>query len=128
MFQFRPALVRLRADQRGGKHIVALPGCEFIARLLQHVLPAGFKRIRHFGLRAAAAKTQRLAAARELLSMPAPNPVAIEHAQDFMRRVANIDIACCPHCRIGRWQLVQAMPADRAVLAATPPTACRGPP
>lgn len=121
-------LLRVRTDERGGKRIVAIPGNEFVARLLQHVLPTGFKRIRHFGLLAPAAKTQRLAAARELLTMPAPNPLAIEDAQDFMRRVAHIEIACCPHCKSGRWQLVQAMPANRAVLAVTPPTACRGPP
>ena len=36
----------------------------------------GFKRIRHYGLLAPAAKTQRLALARAALQMPAPNPQA----------------------------------------------------
>ena len=121
-------LLRVRADDRGIKRTVAVQGTEFVARLLQHVLPAGFKRIRHYGLLAPAAKTQRLATARHLLAMPAPNPRAIEDAQAFMRRVAEIEIACCPHCKFGRWQLVQAVPADRAELAAITPVACRGPP
>jgi hypothetical protein len=43
----------VRADATGGKRTIALDGAQFIARLLQHVLPAGFKRIRHCGLRAA---------------------------------------------------------------------------
>ena len=73
-------LLRVRADDHGGKRIVAMHGTEFIARLLQYVLPPGFKRIRHYGLLAPAIKTQRLAAARHLLDMPAPNPRAIEDA------------------------------------------------
>lgn len=121
-------LLRVRADDHGGKRTVAIQGTEFIARLLQHVLPAGFKRIRHYGLLAPAAKTQRLATARHLLDMPAPNPRAKEDAQVFMRRVAEIEIARCPHCAFGRWQLIQTVPADRAALAAMAPTACRGPP
>ena len=62
-------LVRLesRGGQRNGKRVVAMEGTQFIARLLQHVLPPGFKRIRHYGLLAPAAKTERLARAR-----PAP--------------------------------------------------------
>ena len=93
------------------------------------MLPPGFKRIRHFGLLAPAAKTQRLALARRLLAMPAPNPQALEDAQAFMRRVAAIEIDCCPHCKTGRWRLIETLPADRQALARTPPiAACRGPP
>jgi hypothetical protein len=79
---------------------------------------------------APATKAERLAAARALLAMPAPNPKAIEDAQTFMRRVAAIDITCCPHCKLGHWQLVQQLPADRAELASYVPraVACRGPP
>ena len=59
----------------------ALPGGQFIGRLLQHVLPLGFKRIRHYGLLAPAAKTARLASAHKLLAMPAANAQAREDAQ-----------------------------------------------
>lgn len=121
-------VLRVRADAGGGKRTIALQGSEFIARLLQHVLPAGFKRIRHYGLLAPATKQQRLGLARQLLAMPAPNPQAREDAQAFMRRVAAIETACCPHCKLGRWQLVEVIPADRAALASISPTACRGPP
>ncbi len=121
-------LLRVRADDTGGKRTCRLDGTQFIARLLQHVLPPGFKRIRHYGLLAPAAKTQRLAQARQLLAMPAANPQAREDAQAFMRRVAAIEIACCPHCRQGRWIALEQVAADRAALAAMPPTACRGPP
>ncbi|HEU0201735.1 MAG TPA: IS91 family transposase [Burkholderiaceae bacterium] len=120
--------LRVRADDAGGKRIIALDGAQFIGRLLQHVLPPGFKRIRHYGLLAPAAKVHRLALARQLLAMPAANRLAREDAQAFMRRVAAIEIECCPHCRIGRWRVIEQLAADRSVLAALPHAACRGPP
>jgi len=118
-------LLRVRADDQGGKRTIGLPGTEFVGRLLQHVLPLGFKRIRHYGLLAPAGKAKRLAMARRLLAMPAPNPQAREEAQAFMRRVAGLEIHCCAHCKTGRWQVVQALPADRAALGLLLPTACR---
>lgn len=120
--------LRVRADDSGAKRVIAIDANTFIARLMQHVLPSGFKRIRHYGLLAPAAKAQRLALARKLLAMPAANAQAREDAQAFMRRVAAIDIGWCPHCKLGRWQLVQALPADRVALAWIVPSACRGPP
>ncbi len=121
-------LMRVRADATGGKRTIAMPGEQFIGRLLQHVLPPGFKRIRHYGLLAPAAKTERLATARKLLAMPLSNPQAREHAQAFMRRVAGIDVACCPYCKLGRWLVVEQRGADRAAIAAPTLAACRGPP
>jgi hypothetical protein len=120
--------LRVRADATGGKRTITMPGPQFIGRLLQHVLPPGFKRIRHYGLLAPAAKTERLAIARKLLAMPAANPQAHEDAQAFMRRVAAIDVECCPHCRLGRWRVVEQRGADRAAIAAPTLAACRGPP
>ena len=120
--------LRVRADNNGAKRTIAMDGRQFIGRLLQHVLPPGFKRIRHYGLLAPAAKTQRLALARQLLAMPQANPQAREDAQAFMRRVAAVEIACCPHCKVGRWHVLEQWVADRAALAAITPTGCRGPP
>ena len=88
-----------------------------IGRLLQHVLPPGFKRIRHYGLLAPATKTERLATARKLLAMPAANRHAREDAQAFMRRLAAIDIACCTHWRLGRWCVVEHRDTNPAVIA-----------
>lgn len=128
------AQVRLRVRAKGatgkpqGKRSIVIDGREFVARLLQHVLPVGFKRIRHYGLLAPAAKSWRLALARGLLHMPQPNPCALEDAQAFMRRVAAIEIGRCPHCALGRWQVVGECRADRAALAQVPPLLCRGPP
>ena len=54
---------RVRANAEGKKRVLRLPGTAFIARFLLHVLPAGFKRIRHYGLLSPARKKDRLAAA-----------------------------------------------------------------
>lgn len=121
-------LLRVRADDTGGTRVIAMPGEQFVGRLLQHVLPPGFKRIRHYGLLAPAAKTERLATARKLLAMPQSNPQAREDAQTFMRRVVAIEIECCSNCRLGRWHVVEQRGADRAAIAAMVPNACRGPP
>jgi hypothetical protein len=118
-------LMRVRADDTGGKRTIAMPGEQFIARLLQHVLPSGFKRIRHYGLLAPAAKAERLALARKLLAMPQANPQAREDATSFMRRVAAIEIGRCPHCKTGHWHVVEHRAADRSLLA---DALCRGPP
>ena len=120
--------LRVRADATGGKRTIALEGTQFIGRLLQHVLPARFKRIRHYGLLAPAAKTERLARARQALSMPASNAQAREDAQAFMRRVAAIEIDCCPHCKTGHWLTLQVLAPPRAQSQAASPASCRGPP
>jgi hypothetical protein len=124
----RQVLLRVRADDSGGKRVIAVPGEQFIGRLLRHVLPSGFKRIRHYGLLAPAAKTERLATARRLLLMPQANPRAAEDVREFMRRVAAIEIERCAHCKLGHWCVVEQRGADRPALAVAVPTACRGPP
>ena len=104
-------LLRVRADDAGAKRIIKIPGPTFVGRFLQHVLPPGFKRIRHYGLLAPARKNERLAAARQALHAPAPNAAARESAEHFMHRVAQRDIERCPHCGIGRLRVVAVLPS-----------------
>lgn len=124
-------VLSVRADDKGGKRRVRLPGDEFIRRFMLHVLPAGIKRIRHYGLLASACKTTRLAQARQVLGMPVAEAKAVESAADFMRRVARVEVLCCPRCKVGRLGVVQTL-AGRSRLPA--PNAggrrcvCRGPP
>jgi Putative transposase/Transposase zinc-binding domain len=119
--------LRVRADEHGGKRSVLIDGVDFIGRFLQHVLPPGFKRIRHYGLLSAASKKVRLAKARAALDMPAANPQASEDAAAFFKRVADIDITRCPHCRLGHWLTLEVVPAARHARPDNP-TQCRGPP
>lgn len=102
---------RVRDSANGNrKKMMRLEAGEFIGRFMQHVLPGGFKRIRHYGLLGPAHKTANLAAARAALEAPAPDPVVVESVEAFMRRVAGIEWLNCPHCHEGRFHVVQAVP------------------
>lgn len=126
-------LLKVRADDHGGKRVIRIKGTDFIGRFLQHVLPPGFKRIRHYGLLSPARKRDRLAAARNALKMPAPSPIALEAADACMKRVAQKDIERCPCCGQGVLRAVAVPLPDRAAArrprsALTRSPACRGPP
>jgi hypothetical protein len=107
-------LFRVRADPSSGKkRTIRLPGTEFIGRFLQHVLPAGFKRIRHYGLLSAARKKVGLAAARAVLGVPPPQAAVIESVTDFLRRVACVEHESCPTCGVGRLHVVATLLPER---------------
>jgi len=61
----------VRFATKGGKAITLAP-LEFIRRFLEHVLPSGFTKIRHFGLLAAGNIHTKLEQARKLLTVPQP--------------------------------------------------------
>ncbi len=90
------------ASAANHRRTVELPATEFISRFLSHVLPAGFKRIRHYGLLASRHKTAKLAACRALFDLPPPAPLVIESVAAFMARVAHLDVTRCPCCHNGR--------------------------
>ena len=97
------------ADDKGGKRLHRLDGVEFVRRFLLHVLRAGIKRIRHYGVLASGCKAVKLAKARQALQMPAPNALGMQCALAFMARVAGIDIYLCPACKVGRLRVVAVM-------------------
>src|SRR4030088_2942458 len=70
-----------RATGPGRYQTMTLATDEFIRRLLIHVLPKGFHRIRHYGLLASGNRAKNIARARELLAMPLEQPEAAEPAQ-----------------------------------------------
>jgi hypothetical protein len=112
---------RVRADNDGKKRVLRLPGVEFIGCFLLHVLPAGFKRIRHYGLLSPARKTAGLAAARAALGMPPAEPAVIESVADFLRRVARFAQLCCPHCGGPLCFTATILPQRHAVHSRGPP-------
>jgi hypothetical protein len=118
--------VRFRVRATPGKRVLSVPAEEFIDRFLLHVLPSGFKRIRHYGLLAPAAKATRLALARQALSVPEPDPVIKATVEDFLQQVGRVEWARCPHCHEGRFVPTAPIPPLRQ---ATPQSASvRGPP
>jgi hypothetical protein len=102
--------------------VMTLDADEFMRRFLLHVLPKGFRRIRHFGFLANACRTTKLLIIRAALEAPQPPP-AVEYA-DYRERYAILTghrIDLCPVCggsmvEIGLW--------PRSPLPPRPPPRC----
>ena len=77
---------------------MTLPGADFLHRFLQHVLPPGFQRLRHYGLTASRCKKAKLTLCRQPLRVTAPEPRPQETVEVFWLRVAVVDIHRCPEC------------------------------
>jgi hypothetical protein len=107
--------VRVRDWTQGNrKRTITLPAATFIERFLLHVLPKGFKRIRHYGLLGPAGKAHKLARARAALSAPTPDPAVVESVQAFMHRIERHEYLRCAHC--GRGQFLPTAPIAPAPL------------
>ncbi len=91
-----------------------LPANVFIQRFMQHVLPSGLKRIRHYGVLANFHKKAKLALCRAALNAPQPEPVVIEAIAAFMQRVAQVDITCCTCCKTGHFHVTEAIAPNRS--------------
>ena len=65
---------------------MTLDANEFMRRFLMHVLPKGFRRIRHFGFLANACCVQKLARIRAALDVPNPEPRV--KPKDYRKRYA----------------------------------------
>ena len=83
---------------------VTLPHHTFIRRFLDHALPAGFTKIRHFGLNASGNVNTKLARARALLVADLPHEHAVAPPtppppwHELLLRLTGIDPRLCPHC------------------------------
>ncbi len=79
---------------------VTLHPHEFLHRLLLHVLPAGFVKIRHSGLFAPRQVSTALPIARHLLARrPAtPRPTVPPSWETVLYRLTGIDLTRCPRC------------------------------
>ena len=101
--------VRVRDWTQGNRRrTLSVPAQTFIERFLLHVLPKGFKRIRHYGLLGPAGKAAKLAKARAALSAPTPDPVLVESVHAFMHRIQRHEYLRCTHC--GRGQFLPTAP------------------
>jgi hypothetical protein len=90
--------------------LLPLPADEFIRRFLQHVLPKGFTRVRHYGLLANRYREAQLAICRGLLSVVAevPPPNAAEQEAPAAAQPRR-----CPVCGGQAWCLVSRVPRPK---------------
>jgi len=94
---------------------------EFIRRFLMHVLPAGFHRIRYYGLLASGKRAENIARARELL-MPPVIPVDAIKAISANAAEPQKSKHSCPCCG-GRMIIIERFePGATPHYRPSPPT------
>jgi Putative transposase/Transposase zinc-binding domain len=93
------------------KRVMKLSASEFVRRFLLHVLPAGFVRIRHYGILSNRHRHEDLALCRELLD---GGPTAESEAEETVEvREGAESISAtrvCPNCGAGRMVVIAEFP------------------
>jgi hypothetical protein len=103
------------ADSHRSK-TMTLSAEEFLRRFVQHVLPRGFVKIRHYGLLAARGRNQRLALCRRLL-LPATVAAHLGASGEASEGVRPSREPCCPHCCGQRLSFQELTAAEALRLA-----------
>ena len=94
---------------------MTLEAIEFIRRFLMHVLPAGFVRIRHYGLLANRHRQEKLARCRELIAMAVTpsaetDPPDANPAPSTVPKTTVTPTRVCPRCGSGRMIVIAELP------------------
>ena len=92
---------------------MTLAATEFIRRVLLHVLPRGFHRLRYYGLLANRTRQHHVAQCRQLLgtpSRPQPDdaPASIDY-RDRYEALTGRSLRVCPRCHDGQMRLVDCL-------------------
>jgi hypothetical protein len=90
---------------------MTLDGAEFLRRWVQHVLPRGFVKIRHYGLLANRHREQKLAVCRRLLVASGVGPMVPEPAP--------VRPDPCPVCGCDGWVVVERFGPECRVVVPT---------
>jgi hypothetical protein len=95
--------------QKGKQKEMTLSTGEFARRFLQHVLPRGFVRVRHYGLLGNRGREQKLRLCRRLLSAGEAPAAPAAEAEGRSRR--------CPACGRGVMEVVRGLPGQQPEAA-----------
>jgi hypothetical protein len=114
LLDFEDGMVRFRyKDYAHGnrKRVMTLTAMEFVRRLLLHVLPTGFMRIRHYGILANRHRHEKLTLCRRLLdSGSAVEPESPEAKQITENPSSIAPTRVCPVCGAGRMIMIEEFP------------------
>ena len=115
--------VRFRyRDRKDGNRVktAKLDGPTFSRSFLQHVLPAGFVRIRRYGLLSNRVRKPLLGRCREILGADPPLLLAPpgESRVEALRRIFGFEPELCPSCKLGRLIIRAEWRASRLPLDA----------
>jgi hypothetical protein len=98
---------------------MTLDAAEFIRRLLLHVLPSGFHRIRHYGLIAGAVRAHNIERVRQLLTT-STQPRESERAEADNETETPPTARRCPCCG-GRMIIIDTFEGARPAQSPSPP-------
>lgn len=105
---------RYRDSKNGNQTArLTLSAYDFMKRFLSHVLPPGYRRIRHFGFLASRSKTNDLEKCRQALNAGTIEAVKDETWQELMRRLTGNDVTKCPRCKSGCLQRIVVIRSSR---------------
>ena len=90
--------------------IMTLSAVEFIRRFLLHILPSGFRKIRHFGILASRNKSQRIILCRKLTHTHFQISPELS-TLDRLHKMLGPDFNLCPCCHVGH--LARASPVSK---------------
>jgi hypothetical protein len=99
---------------QGRTKLMELQATEFLRRFLLHVVPAGFVRIRHYGLLANRTRQAKLVRARQLLALVAATPLLPPVAGLASDPAPSPTAAArCPHCAGTDWRVIARLLPQR---------------
>lgn len=98
----------------GTEKEMEMDGVEFMRRYLDHVLPRGFQRVRHYGLHHSSQR-KKLQKVRELLglevALPTINPLDL---RAWLKKITGEDPLRCPSCGAGELEIIREFSAIEA--------------
>jgi len=92
------------------KRTMRLSAVEFVRRFLLHVLPAGFVRIRHYGILCNRHQQEKLELCRVLLQPPSAVEPKSPAAEAPQNSTSISPTRVCPVCGAGRMVLIEELP------------------
>jgi Putative transposase/Transposase zinc-binding domain len=122
LLKFQDGQVTFRYKDYADDHrhkSMTLDGVEFLRRFVQHVLPKGFVKLRHYGLLANRHREERLDLCRRLLFVTAAREQLSASASDVPLEPAAMP--CCPQCggrRLVREELPSVPATGNPLVAA----------
>jgi hypothetical protein len=98
-FRYYDNQERAEVGGQGQEKERTLPATEFIRRLMLHVLPPNYHRIRYFGLHSSTARAEKLPRARQLLGLDSALPEIEELTlREWLQQILGDEVDRCPNC------------------------------
>jgi len=95
-------------------------GQRFLRRFLQHVLPRGFVKVRHYGLLSNSGRETKLALCRWLLTLLTVATASVAGLLAASEAATDRRPGCCPECGVGQMVRIAELPRPTRCAPAIP--------